>query len=217
MRGRIEPEFALFRLQPRLAAADLGIAGKLVGEQEMRVFEFEAYCGFVDLDDFALLALGGEFRRRRFDQILVLVHVFVPEDEIVRCKRRAVGPLHALAQEQGGAAAVGAGLKTLGDAGRDRGAVDVPEQQLVAGAHTVAVLAVAGAEKAAPPDAAVFSDAAQRLEHHRLLRNALLDRRQFAGLDQFGQRRRLAELLRPLRGIGDDGRIFQFSDESGLR
>ena len=97
------------------------------------------------------------------------------------------------------------------------GARHVPEQQLVGGAHAVAVLAVAGAEKAAPPGAAIFADAAQRLDHHRLLRDALLHRRQLAGLDEFGQRRRLAELLRPLRGIGDDRRVFQFSDQAGLR
>ena len=217
MRRRIEPEFALVRLQPRLAAADLGVAGKLARKQEVRIVELEQDGGFVDLADASRLAVGGKFRRRRFDQVLVLVHVLVPEHEIIGGERRAVGPFHALAQEQRGAAAVGAGLPALGDAGRDIGARHVPEQQLVGGAHAIAVLAVAGAEKTAPPGAAIFADAAQRLDHHRLLRDALVHRRQFAGLDEFGQRRRLAELLRPLRGIGDDGRVFQFSDQARLR
>ena len=217
MRRRIEAEFALLRLQARLSAADLGVAGELAREQEVRIVELEQHGGLVDLADPSRLAVGGELRRRRFDQVLVLVHVLVPEHEVVGGERRAVGPLHALAQEQRGAAAVGAGLPALRDVGHDLGAGDVPEQQLVGRAHAIAVLAVAGPEKAAPPGAAVFSDAAQRLEHHRLLRNALLDRRQLAGLDQFGQRRRLAEFLRPLRGIGDDRRVFQFSDQAGLR
>ena len=217
MRRRIEAEFALFRLQARLAAADLGVAGELAGEQEMRIVELEQHGGLVDLADPSLLALGGKFRRRRFDEILVLVHVLVPEHEVVGRERRAIGPFHALAQEQCGAAAVGTGLPALRHPGRDLRAVDVPEQQLVGGAHAVAVLAVAGPEEAAPPGAAVFADAAQRLDHHRLLRHALLDRRQLAGLDEFGQRRRLAEFLRPLRRVGDDGRVFQFSDQAGLR
>jgi len=49
------------------------------------------------------------------------------------------------------------------------------------------------------------------------LRQALLDRRQLAGLDEFGQRGGLAEFLRLLRRVGDDGRVFQFSDQAGLR
>src|ERR1700694_5399477 len=113
MRWRIEPEFALFRLQARLPAADLGVARELAGEQEMRIVELELYGGLVDLADPTLLAVGRELRRRRFDQILVLVHILVPKDEIVGGERRTVGPFHALAQEQRGAAAVGAGLKSL--------------------------------------------------------------------------------------------------------
>src|ERR1700722_8813352 len=99
MRGRIEPEFALFRLQARLAAADLGVTRKLAGEQEMRVVELEQYGGLVDLADPSRLAVGRKFRGRRFDQILVLVHVLIPEDKIISREGRAVGPLHALAQE----------------------------------------------------------------------------------------------------------------------
>ena len=49
MRRRIKAEFALFRLQPRLPAADLGVAGELAGEQEMRIVELELNGGLVDL------------------------------------------------------------------------------------------------------------------------------------------------------------------------
>src|SRR5205085_12401424 len=107
--------------------------------------------------------------------------------------------LHALAQEDRRALAVLADLVALGDARHDLRAGGVPEQKLVARAHAVAVLAVAGSEKAAAPGAAVLADAAQRLEDHRLLGEALLDRRQLAGLDQRRDLGRLVELLRPLR------------------
>src|SRR5437899_8363322 len=125
----------------------------------MRIVELEQYRGLIDLADPPRLAIRGEFGRGRLDEILVLVHVLVPEHEIVRRERRAVGPFHALAQKQGGAAPVGAGLPALGDVRRDTRTGLVPEQKLVGGAHAIAVLAVAGAEKAAPPGAAVFADA----------------------------------------------------------
>ena len=65
MRRRIEAELALVRLQARLPAADLRVAGELAGEQEMRLVELEGDGGLVDLDQPARLALGRELRRRR--------------------------------------------------------------------------------------------------------------------------------------------------------
>src|SRR5262249_15206917 len=91
------------------------------------------------------------------------------------------------------------------------------EQQLVARTHAIAVLAVARSEEAAPPRAAVLADAAQWFDDHRFLRDALLDRRQLAGLDEIGERGRLVELLRPLRRIGDDLRVLELADQPGLR
>ena len=58
---------------------------------------------------------------------------------------------------------------------------------------------VARAGEAAPPGAAVLADLLQRLEHQRLGRKALLDRRQLALLDQLGELGRFLEALRELR------------------
>ena len=46
--------------------------------------------------------------------------------------------------------------------------------------------------------------------------DALLDRRQLAGLDQLGQHRRLLERLRELRRVGDDRRPLQLADQGAL-
>ena len=56
VRRRIEAELALVRLQARLAAADLRVAGQLAGEQEMRLVELEGDRGLVNLDQAAGLA-----------------------------------------------------------------------------------------------------------------------------------------------------------------
>ena len=50
--------------------------------------------------------------------------------------------------------------------------------------------------------------------------DALLDRRQLAGLDQLGQLRRLLEALGVPGGVGDDLRAFELADQivgGGLR
>src|SRR5262249_11887552 len=117
----------------------------------MRIIELERDGGVVDLAHPPLLAIDGELRRRRLDEVLVLIHVLVPEHEIVGGERRAVRPLHALAQIDRGVAAVLADLVTLGDARHDLRAGDVPEQQLVARADAITVLAVAWPEKSATP------------------------------------------------------------------
>ena len=163
------------------------------------------------------LPLGTHFRRRGRNDLGIAVDVLEPEDEIVGGERRAVGPFHALAQMQRVGLAVVAEVVALGDAGHDLAAVRAPVQRLVGRLDAVAVLAIRGAGERAPPGAAVFADLVQRLPDHRFGRNALLDRRQFAGFHQLRQHRRLVELLRPLRRIGDHRRALQLADQTGLR
>src|SRR5439155_7365593 len=98
-------------------------------------------------------------------------------------------------------------------------AAEVPEQQVVrtaAAAEAVPLIAWPG--EATPPGTAVLADLVEGLNDERVLREALLDRRQLAGFDQFGQRWRRFEALRELSRVGDDGRAFELADqvESGL-
>ena len=70
--------------------------------------------------------------------------------------------------------------------------------------------------KPAPQRAAVLADLVQRLDHERILPDALGDGRQLAGLDQRGELRRFLEGLGELRGVGDDLRAFELPDERAL-
>ena len=217
MRRRVGAEADLGGLPHRLPAADRGVAGHDVLEQEIRHVEFPAHRGLVDLDHAARLALRTHVRRRRRHDLLVAVDVLEPEDEVVGGERRAVRPLHALAQEQRVGLAVVAELVALGHAGHDLAAVRAPEQQLVGRLDAVAVLAVAGPVKArrqVPPYLPISFSGCHTIGSAG---NALLDRRQLAGLDQLGQHRRFGELLRPFRRIGDHRRALDLADQPGLR
>ena len=55
------------------------------------------------------------------------------------------------------------------------------------------------------------------LDHHQVLGQALLDRRQLALGDQLGELRRLVEAGRPLRLVLDDGDALELADQPGLR
>ena len=198
---RVGPEGVALALAHRLAATDLRVAGEQVVEQEIRIIEGELHGRFVDLDDFARLAVDAHVGDRRRHDVLVAVEILEPEDKVICRERRTVRPLHALAQVDGVELSVGAHIDAFGDAGDDLGAGVVPEQKLVGGIDAVAVLDVAGTGEAAPPGAAVFSNGMDRLHDHRLAGDAILDRGQLALLDQFGQLRRFLE------GFGDGGRV----------
>ena len=196
-----------------LAAADQRVAGDHRGEQEIRVLELELDRDLVDLDQLALFAAGRHVGDRVRHDVLVEVHVLIPEHEIIGGEGRAVAPFHAAAEVQGGGLAVGAELISLGDGGHDLAAGRVPEQQLVAGHDAVAVLAIGRADEGAAPGTAVLAGGVERLQHQRFCRQALGHRRQLACLDQFGE---LRCFLEAGRDGGDLGRTLQLADQARL-
>src|SRR5712691_1527870 len=108
-------------------------------------------------------------------------------------------------------------LVAFGDIGGDLVARVVPEQQVVgARAAPIAVPEISRPRETAAPRASVFADLVHRLYDERILSDALRHRRQLARLDQRGQLRRLLELLGKLRGVGDDLRTLQLSDQGAL-
>ena len=155
VRRRVGAVAALVRLPHRLAAADQGVAHHQLLEQVEGHVELEVDGVVVDLDDPPGLALGGHVRDRRRHDVLVAVDVLVPEHEVVGGERRAVRPPQALAQMEREGLAVLAHLPALGERGARHGAGVVDQDRPVGGLDAVAVLVVAGAGEAAPPDAAV--------------------------------------------------------------
>ena len=147
--------------------------------------------------------------------VLVEIDVVVPEHEIVRGERRAVGPLGALAQVDRRRLAVVADLPVAGEAGDDLGARVIEGQDLVERNDPVAVLVVGRSGERSAPVAAVFADFAQRLHDEKLRRlgQALVDRGQLSGLHLLGENRSLLEGLRKGLGVKDDLRSFQLSDQ----
>ena len=147
--------------------------------------------------------------------VLVQVHLIVPEDEVVRREGLPIRPPHPLAEEDGADPPVVGQPPVLGHAGHDLGPGVVPEEDLVRGDDPVPVLRVGRPREGPPPGPAVLPGGLQRLDHHRLLGDALLDRGELAGLHQLGQHGGLAELLGPLGGIQDQAGTLQLADEAG--
>src|SRR5262249_30249206 len=71
-----------------------------VGEHVVRIREPVAHRGGVDLLDHARLAVDGQRRRGRGDEVLVAIDVLEPEHEVVGGEWLAVAPLHAAPQVQ---------------------------------------------------------------------------------------------------------------------
>ena len=145
--------------------------------------------------------------------------LLVPEHDVVGAERLAVRPLHALAQKHLPLGEVVVGLPALGDVGDDLGAVGrIAHQGIVDDARVVVV--IRGAEEAAAQGAAVGADRLDHLLDQRLLGQALVHRRQIAGLDHRGQHRRLVVLgLRhggPLAGRRQPDDQRQAADQKGM-
>src|SRR5262249_45705031 len=88
-------------------------------------------------------------------------------------------------------------------------------EELVVLRGAVAVRGVERAREAAAPGAAVFADLAERLDHERVLPDALLHGRELARLDELRELRRFLEGLGDEGGIGDDLGAFELADERG--
>ena len=91
--------------------------------------------------------------------------------------------------------------------------VTVPVDEAVVSAEAHAGRPVARPGEPAADGAAVPADLVHRLDDQRVLADALLDRRQLAGLHQLRQLRGLLEALRELGGIRDGGRALELADE----
>ena len=128
---------------------------------------------------------------------VVPLHVFHHEHQVVDDERVAVGPPGAGAQLQGDGEAVGRHRVAGGDVGHDLQRLLVHGQQVDVehlGGQLAAALVHEADRLRHPQRAAVPADAVrQHLLHHRIERDALLDRRQLARRDPCRQHRGLAE------------------------
>src|SRR5207302_1543157 len=118
--------------------------------------------------------------------------------------RLAVGPAQPAAQIEREGLAVVAHLPGLGERRAHPGSGIVDKHRAIRGIDAIAVLIVARPGKAASPSAAVLPDLRDRLDHHKVLRQPILDRRQLALLDQLRELRSLIERFRPLSWISYD-------------
>src|SRR5437899_7738265 len=80
----------------REPATDRRAARELRNEEGIRFGKFEGDRVVVDLFHHPVLAVDLEFEERRGVDVLVQIDLVVPEHEIIRGKRRAVGPPGAL-------------------------------------------------------------------------------------------------------------------------
>src|SRR5262245_47301816 len=151
-------------------AAEGGRARQHVGEEVVRLRESELDGVLIDLLDRALLAVDRHRRRLDRVEVVVLVEILVPEDDVVGGEGLSVAPLHAIAELDGEGLAAVADIVALSDV-RDRlGTGVVPEEEVVrAGGGPVAVPLVARPGEAAPPRAAVLADLLDRLDDDRVL------------------------------------------------
>ena len=196
-------------------AADGSAARQLRNEEGIRFRKFEGDRVVVDLLHDPVFAVDLELEERRGVDVLVEIDVLIPEHEIVRRKRLAVGPLGALAQENRCRLAIVADLPVAGEAGNDLVARVIEGEDLVERIDPVAVLVVGRSGESPAPVAAVFSDFAQRLHHKKLRRlgQAFIDRGQLSCLHLLGKNRGLLEGFREGLGVEDDLRSFQLSDQ----
>src|SRR5712692_263096 len=183
------------------------------GQRVVRLGRDEPDRGRVDLLDGDGLAADGHHGQRRGNQVLVLVDILVPEDEVIGREGMAVAPFHPATELERGGLAVGADLPGLGDIGHELGARVIPVEELVVLGGAMAIGGVEGAGEAPPPRAAVFPDLAARLDAEGILADPLLDGRKLARLDQLGELRGFLEALRIEGGIGDDLGPLELADE----
>ena len=201
--ARVELLQILGRLEYGIQPVAVVLGGELQQEVGVGVFERPLDgqgVNFFDQDGGAVLVQHPA--RDGWHEVLVLQNVLVPEHDVVGGEGRAVRPLHPLAQLDG----PGLEIRGRGDALRqlhfDRGAVR-PEAGEHVVDHTVDAVEVRGPQETAAPDAAVLADFIARNDE-RMLRQALLDRRQLAGLDQRCQHGRFLILTLPKAGKNTD-------------
>ena len=218
MAGRIGAEAELRGLTHGLSAAHRRVAGHDVLEQVIRHVEFPAHRGFIHLDHAAGLSLRTHFRCRRRHDLGIAVDVLEPEDEIVGGVRRAVGPLHALAQEQRVGLAVVAEFVTLGDAGHDLAAVRAPVAAACrttgCGCRSRRRAGPVNARRQVPPYLPISFSGCQTIGSAGMRCSTGGSLPAFTSSASIGAS---ANCLRPLRRVGDHRRTLDFAHQAGLR
>ena len=142
--------------------------------------------------------------RKRRREVLVQQHVLIPEQDVVGGERRAVRPARALTELDRPGPEIFRRLPSGGDLRLDLGAVGrKSEEGVVDDAHVV--VGVGRTQERAPPHAAVLAGPLDHRNHERIAGQALLHRRELAGLDLLGQRGRFLELRRLGAGRPDQG------------
>ncbi len=197
----------------RQTAAHSGEASQHVDEHRVRLRKLRLHSEIVDLDKFAWLAVDRKFGRGSRRELLVRVQVFVPEHQVIGGEGLPVRPLQALAQKQRRRAAAVFELPVFGHRRHDLDAREVDVEHLVGGHDPVHVFAVSRTGERPPPSAAVAADLVRGFEHHRFLRQPLINWGQLPALDQLGQHGRFFECLGHGGGVGDDGRALELAHQ----
>ena len=148
--------------------ADARASRKLINEKVVGFGEFEGDGVIVDFFHYPVFPVDLELEERRGDDIFVQIDVFVPEHEIVRRKRLAVGPLGAFAEVNRRRLAVAADLPVAGEAGDDLVAGVIEGEDFVGRNDAVAVFMVGRSREGPSPVAAVFSCFFQGLHDEKL-------------------------------------------------
>ena len=171
----------------------------------------------VDLLEGHRLAVDDPLGVRRLGQLGVELDVFPPEDDVIHREGLAVRPLQILAEVEGDGLAVGAELPLRGQAGL-HGILWVtrPAQDRIVVQAAIGV-EVGRAFPGATPRAAILADLLDGLDDQRISRDALIDGRQLAGLDQLGQHGRFGVLAGGRRRRGGLGRLRSLGGFGGLR
>ena len=158
----------------------------------------------VHLGDGGRHGLHRQPRRKHRADLLVLVDVLKLEDDVVSRERRAVGPLHALAQVEGELGTIRTRLPTLGDVGDyGRAIAGAAQQGLVP--HPVGQAVVRGTGGHAPPGAAVLTYRFRGGYDCRLQGQAIGDGGQRAVRHHGLQDRRFGELTDRGAGVALEG------------
>ena len=184
-------------------------------EEAVRIGEGELDCVVIDHFQFGALVDVKEGRAHRH-QFGILVHVLIPEHDIIGREGFAIRPFNPIAQEERQLGLVIVKLPAFGQVGHDLGEfVGIPEDKTITTGYAMAVLAVARASKATAPGAAILADLGERLDDQQILTNGqpVGHGGQGASIDQFLEHGRFAKLTGEFINIGENIRAFNRADE----
>src|SRR6266542_3546784 len=201
-------------LLPERAAEVVGGRGQDPEEERVGLRRHVPHRVLVDLLDDHLLAVHKEVGAVAGVDLLVVVDVLVPEQDVVGGEWFAIGPLHPTAELHGDDLVVRAQLVGARDVRDDLAVLVVHEEEARRARHE----AMAGEVSSETTGdglaqrAAVLADTVDGLDDELVLPDPLRDRRELALLHERGELWGLLEGLRELRRIRDDHRAFEFPE-----